>query len=177
MFDARTFPDTLKNAQEILKAQNAIFKGEYLITDKIYNSKDLSQDLNTVFLRLRSVPKNIWEDKPFIVAIKNTEVKNVGKQSIIPLKKQFDTEVEAQEFIDTNYLDQFEFSFQFNRIGWQYFIGEDGVDLEEIEGRPSIEFKSKTEEGLQKLLELFNVKPEEVIKGPSVVAVRDLLVG
>ncbi len=175
MFDARIFTSTLKDAEEILKRENAAYKGEYSIKDIIYKSKDPEQGLDKVFLRLRLVPNNIWNEKPVIVAIKNTELKTVGKQSIIPLKKEFDTEAEARKYIEENYLDQFEFVFEFERIGWQYFIGEDGIDLEDIEGHYSIEFKSKTEEGLQKLLRLFGIKNEEVIKGPSVVAIWDLL--
>jgi hypothetical protein len=175
MVDARTFPKTLEDARAVLEKEHALYKGEYLITDKIYIAKDISQPLEKVFLRLRLVPKNIWDEKPCIVTIKNTELKSVGKQSIIPVKKEFDTEADAEAFIATEYGNQFVFSFTFHRIGWQYFLGEDGIDLEDIEGHPSIEFKSKTEEGLAALLTLFKVSPADVIQGPSVVAVKELL--
>mgnify|MGYP001569029849 CR=1 FL=1 len=175
MFDARIFPLNLKDAEVILHREHAVCKGDYLISDKIYESKDPKQTLDKIFLRLRLVPKNIWRERPVVVALKNTELKKVGKQSKINVKQEFDTEAEAQEFIDKNYSNEFQFSFEFNRKGWQYFLGEDGIDLEDIEGHYSIEFKSKTEEGLQKLLDLFGVKPEEVIKGPSVVAVKEFL--
>lgn len=176
MFDARIFPTTLKDAEKILLKEKAVLKGDYIIKDKIFASKDLSQTLDKVFLRLRIISRNIWDDKPIVVVIKNTEVKKVGKQSIIPLKKEFDTESEATKFIQENYADQFEFAFEFNRIGWQYFLGEDGIDLEEIETHPSIEFKSPTEEGLQRLLKIFNINESEVIKGPSVVVIKNLLI-
>jgi hypothetical protein len=174
MFDARTFPSSLEEAKSILASQNAVFKGDYAITDKIYCSKNRELTLDRVFLRLRLIPKNIWSDKSVIVAIKNTEIKSVGKQSIIPLKMEFDSELEAIDFINKNYSDQFDFLFQFNRTGEQYFLGDDGVDLEDIEGNLSIEFKSKTQDGLRNLLTLFNVKDSDVIKGPSVMAMRDL---
>lgn len=129
-----------------------------------------------MFLRLRHVPINIWNEKQYIVAIKNTELKGVGKQSIIPVKEQFDSEEEARDFINKNYADTFDFSYDFSRKGWQYFIGEDGIDLEDVEnGYFTIEFKSETEEGLERLLKLFEVDHEEVIKGPSVVAIQKLL--
>ncbi len=175
MFDARIFPKDLKDAEEVLRRENADFKGEYSITDKIYVSKEPSQTLGNVFLRLRIVPKNIWNESAVIVSIKNTELASIGKQSVIPLKKGFETEAEAEAFIQENYADQFEFSFSFDRIGWQYFLGEDGVDLEDIESHPSIEFKSKTEEGLRALLRRFNVDASQVISGPSVVAVKEVL--
>jgi hypothetical protein len=175
MFDARTFPATLKDAEKILAREKAVFKGDYVITDKIYISTNHEQTLDKVYLRLRLISKNIWSEKPVIVVIKNTELKEVGKKSVIPLKREFDTVASATEFIEKNYAGQFEFSFEFDRNGRQYFLGEDGVDLEDIEGHVSIEFKSTTEKGLRQLISLFNVKESEVIKGPSVVAIRDLL--
>ncbi len=136
MFDARIFLNNLSAAKKVLSQQKADFKGDYTVIDKIYRSKDPTQTLDKVFLRSRSIPKNIWNQKPFIVVIKNTEIKKVGKLSIIPLKKEFDTEAE---------------------------------------GHFTIEFKSKTEEGLRKLLDLFDVKDEQVIKGPSVIAIKKIL--
>ncbi len=173
MQDARIFLPSLDKAQEILKQDGWVFKGKYVIHDKIYASKDPAQGLDTVFLRLRSVPNNIWEDKDFIVAIKYTELKEVGKQSIIPVKEQFDTLEAAEEYIQKNYSDTFNYVYEFDRVGWQYDFGEDQIDLEDIEGHCSIEFKSKTTEGLQKLLDRFEAK--DVITGPSVVAVRNIL--
>ncbi len=175
MFDARIFIDSLENARQVLQQQHAVYKGVYEIRDSVYRSTDVSQPLEKVFLRLRAVPQNIWDEKPYIVSIKNTDIKSIGKQSIIPVKQQFDTEHEAQDYISKNYLDNFAYDFVCHRFGEQYFIGEDGVDLEIIEGHPSIEFKSKTEEGLQKLLQLFNVSADQVIKGPSVVAIKKIL--
>ncbi len=175
MYDARTFPKSLEQAKEILKKKGASFAGYYEITDRIYISKDKAQGIDKVFLRLRSVPVNIWSDKQYVVVIKNTELAGVGKQSIIPIKEQFDTKEEAELFVNTHYKDVFDFAFEFDRIGWKYFIGEDGIDLEEIEGHPSIEYKSKTEEGLRELLQTFSVSDTEVIKGPSVMVVQNML--
>lgn len=173
MFDARIFLDELNSARKIFAEHNADYKGDYKIHDIIYQSKDHSQGIEKVFLRLRHIPVNIWGEKEYIVAIKQTELLEVGKRSIIPTKQQFDTKEEAIAFIQENYAEDFEYSYEFDRIGWQYFLGNDGIDLEDIEGHYSIEFKSETEEGLQKLLELFNAK--NVIVGPSVVTTKKLL--
>lgn len=172
MYDARIFLNTLDDAKEVLKKNNFEFKGEYTIHDIIYTAKS-GEPLEKVFLRLRIISKNIWNDKPVVVAIKNTEIKEIGKQSIIPLKKQFDTEEEGRTFIEQHYLDQFECLYEFDRIGWQYDSGTDQVDLEDIEGHYSIEFKSETEEGLAKLVNLFDAKG--IISGPSVVAIKEIL--
>ncbi len=172
MFDARNFIQDLEPAKKILEAQGAVLKGHYVIHDCIYKATDGTL-IDSVFLRLRLVPVNIWNEKAVIVAIKNTQKKEVGKVSVIPLKKEFDTKEEAEVFIQQNYASQFTFDFEFDREGWQYDLGEDQVDLENIEGHCSIEFKSKTEEGLRKLLDLFNA--EDLIRGPSVVAIKKIL--
>lgn len=93
MIDARTFPKTLDTARAILESKGATFKGDYEVTNKIYKHKKLP--LEQVFLRLRTIPKNIWDEKPIIVSIKNTEIKTVGKQSVVSFKKEFDDEKEA----------------------------------------------------------------------------------
>lgn len=175
MLDARTFPKNLKEAEGILLKEKAFFKGDYALLDKIYVSKDPSQTLDKVFLRLRVISKNIWDEQPIQLVIKNTELKTIGKQSIIPFKKGFDSEIEAKKFIDENYIDKFDYYFEFFRIGRQYFMGEDGIDLEEVKGGYyTIEFKSPTEEGLKNLLNIFNVTEDEIIKGPSVLAISKL---
>lgn len=173
MQDARIFLPSLDKAREILRQDGWEFKGKYSIHDKIYSSKDKSQGLEKVFLRLRHIPINIWPDKEFVVAIKYTDLQEIGKKSIIPVKQDFDTLAEAEEFIRKNYSDTFEFTYEFDRIGWQNDLNGDQIDLEDIEGHYSIEFKSKTPEGLKKLLMRFDAV--DVISGPSVVAVRDLL--
>lgn len=173
MLEARTFVENFDKAKEVLASLSAKFKGEYEIHDIIFASKDPSKTMVEEFLRLRSIPKNIWNEKNFIVAIKHTEIKNIGKDYTTPLKEQFDTIEQAQKFVDENLLDKFEYSFEFHRIGWQYDLSEGQVDLEDIEGFLSIEIKSKTEEGLKRLADLFDIK--DTIKGPSVVAVKELL--
>lgn len=175
MFDARIFPSELESFRKILNENQAVLKGEYAIHDVIFALKDSDQWIDKVFLRLRLVPKNIWDEKPFVVAVKQTELKEVGKQSVIPVKKQFDTEEKARKFIEENYADKFDFLYEFDRTGWQYDMGTEQVDLEDIEGVYSIEFKSPTEDGLKNLLTLFSVADKDVIPGPSVVAIRDLL--
>ncbi len=174
MLEARTFLNQLDMAAKTLRDLKADFRGEYQIHDIIYKSRG-GESLNEIFLRLRHVTKNIWGDKAFIVAIKKTELKAIGKNSIIPIKEQFDTKEEAEKFIVENYADHFEYDFEFDRTGWQYDLGKDQVDLEDIEGVLSVECKSETEEGLQKLVESFGYDKEDCIEGPSVVAIKEFL--
>jgi len=176
MIEARIFIDSLDEAKQILTAQKAICKGQYKIIDEIYRSTDTSVTLNDEFLRLRVVPENIWNEKEVILAIKNTQLQAVGKNSTIPLKLQYDTKHQAETYYLENLSDKYVKDFSFSRIGWQYLLNNDVVDLEIIEDKyPSIEFKSETAEGLEKLLTLFDVSSSQVISGPSVIAVREIL--
>ena len=173
MLEARSFVENFDRAREVLNSLNADFKGEYVIHDVIFESKDPNKTLIDEFLRLRMVPKNIWNDKAFIVAIKNTELKETGKNSVIPIKMQFDSEAEARTYIEENFLDKFQYSFEFTRTGWQYYAGKYFVDLEDIEGYLSIEAKAETEQDLKDLVTMLDMR--DIIKGPSVLAVRELL--
>ncbi len=179
MIEARVFVDSLDSAKNLLKQENAELKGKYKIHDTIYRNVDKSIPLIEEFLRLRVVPENIWNEKKVILALKQTELRKVGKNSHIPIKLQYDERKEAEEYYDRNLKDRYVKDFDFWRIGWQYFLPNgDVVDLEVIENNyHSIELKSDTDGGMEKLLDKFNIKEEDVISGPSVVAVRDLLIG
>ena len=173
MLEARSFLKSLDEAKKVLKEKGAVFKGEYKIHDTIFKSLDPSRGLEKEFLRLRHNQINIWSEKDFIVAVKNTELEEVGKNSVIPVREEFDAEEEAKKYIEDNLLYAFTYDYEFDRIGWQYSLGEDEVDLEDIEGNFSIEVKSETEDGLKRLVELFNM--ENILKGPSVVIIREIL--
>jgi len=177
MIEARVFVDSLDNAREVLKQENAALKGKYKIHDTIYRHTDKTTPLIEKFLRLRVVPENIWDEKEVILALKQTELRKVGKDSYIPLKLQYDTREEAEEYYEQNLKAEYVKDFEFWRIGWQYLLPSgDVVDLEVIEDEhPSIELKSETDAGMEKLLGKFHIKKEEVITGPSVVAVRSIL--
>lgn len=173
MFDARVFVPQLDSARDILTKTGANFQGEYVIHDAIYRSTNPSHSLGDTFLRLRHIAKNIWSEKDYIVTIKNTELLSVGKQSHIQDRAEFDAHDEAEKYIQEHYANDFTFQYEFDRTGWQYDRGKDQIDLEDIEGHCSIEFKSPTHEGLLQLLNEFSAP--EPIRGPSVIAIQTLL--
>jgi adenylate cyclase class IV len=178
MIEARVFVDSLDNAKNILKQDNAELKGKYKIHDTIYRNIDKNIPLIEEFLRLRVMPENIWNEKEVILALKRTELHEIGKNSHIPIKLQYNTYQEAEAYYEQNLKDKYVKDFEFWRVGWQYFLSNgDVVDLEIIEDEYlSIEFKSETDTGLEKLLDKFYVKKENVITGPSVVTVRNILI-
>lgn len=173
MLEARSFVSNLERLRKTLDEQNAVFRGEYEITDIIFAPIDSRKSIMDEFLRLRIISKNIWPEKNFVLAIKHTDVKEIGKNSLVPLRKEFDSEKEARDYIEKELADHFAHDFSFHRIGWQYDIGENQVDLEDIEGHLSAEFKSPTEDGLHELLAVFNIT--QTIQGPSVVSIKKLL--
>jgi hypothetical protein len=177
MIEARIFTDILDDAKTILQTQKAVNKGAYKIVDEIFRSRDVTLPLIDEFLRLRVMHENIWNDKDVVLAVKRTRLQTVGKNSDIPLKLQFDRMEDAEAYYAKHLSTQYVKDFSFSRIGWQYIMdNDDVVDLEIIEDYyPSIEFKSETADGIEKLLSLFNIPRNQVITGPSVVAVRKML--
>lgn len=175
MFEARAFVEDLQTFKKKLEELNAEYKGDYDTRDVIYRSKDESKDLADEFLRLRIHTKQIWSEKDFIVAVKQTKTEEVGKHSVIPVKEEFETEEAARQYIDDNLIEHFEYDFEFSRLGWQFDLDEDQIDLEEVKEKPlyTVELKSPTVDGLKKLCEIFGVT--ETITGPSVVAVKERL--
>ena len=179
MIDARIFTDNLEHSIELLNSLDAENRGHYTIDDSIYRNIDDLVGLVEEFLRIRVIPENIWDEKPVILALKQTELRTIGKNSHIPLKLQFDTKAEAEAYYAQNLRDKYIFDFSFSRVGWQYVLPNgDVVDLEILEDKyPSIEFKSETDEGLRRLLGLFAVNEHAVMRGPSVVAFKGVLHG
>lgn len=177
MIDARVFTENLGTVRRTIKEEQAELRGFYSIHDTIFRNKDTSIPLAKEFLRFREVPENIWDEEPFILALKQTTLREVGKHSDVPFKLEFEKREDALGYFDEHLSSRYSEDFDFWRVGWQYILPNgDVIDLEIIEDRyPSIEFKSESDEGLRKLLGKFAVQDISVIAGPSVIAVKELL--
>jgi hypothetical protein len=176
MIEARSFVSEVETTRKILEENHAVFKGEYILRDKIYSSCNPPKGLDEEFLRVRIYQKNIWSDSNVMVAVKIHEQKEIGVNTVVPLKKGFETEEEALKFVEENLLNQYKYEFEFNRTGWQYDLGEDQVDLERVDdlkGFYTIEFKSNTVEGLKRLESLLRL--ENVIQGPIASHMKELI--
>ena len=176
MIEARSFVPEIDTTRKILEENNAVFKGEYILTDKIYSSYNPQKPLDDEFLRLRTYQKNIWSEKNVVVAVKIHEQKEIGVDTTVPLKKEFDTKKEAENFINENLLNQYKYEFEFSRTGWQYSLGEDEIDLErvdDLENFYTLEFKSKTVEGLKNLEAILELK--DIIRGPIASHMGELI--
>lgn len=176
MIEARTFVLEIDTIKKLLEDNDAVFKGEYVITDKIYSSYNPPKALDDEFLRVRTHFKDISNNPNVLVAVKIHEQKEIGVDTVVPLKKGFETEEEALAFVNENLLNQYNYEYEFNRTGWQYSLGEDEVDLErvdDLENFYTIEFKSSTIDGLKRLDTLLELK--NVIRGPIASHMKELL--
>lgn len=176
MIEARTFVSEIDTVKHILEDQGAIYKGEYVLTDKIYSSYNPPKELDDEFLRVRTYHKDIWSNPPVLVAVKIHNQKEIGVDTVVPLKKGFETEEEALVFVNENLLNQYKYEYEFNRTGWQYSLGEDEIDLERVDDLKdfyTVEFKSNTVEGLKKLESLLELK--DVIRGPIASHMKKLI--
>ena len=179
MIEARVFLssiDEVNNIRKKLENFNAVFKGEYCLTDKIYSSYNPKKELDDEFLRLRIYHKNIWPQKDVILSVKIHDQKEIGVDAAAPLKKEFDTEEDANKYIEDNLLDKYKYEFTFTRTGWQYDLNEDQVDIEKVddlENFYTIEFKSQTIQGLRNIENLLNLK--DIILGPIASHMKSLI--
>lgn len=177
MIEARAFVEEIDSARAVLSAEKADFKGFYRINDAIFQNGVTKAPLSEEFLRLRHIPENIWDEKAVILAIKKTIVRTTGKISDIPSKIEFDSLEDARRYYEDNFRDTYLEDYSFWRDGWQYYLPNgDVVDLEIVENTyPTIEFKSETDTGIQALIAKFGILKHQIIKGPSVTAIRELL--
>lgn len=176
MIEARTFVSEIEAIKTLLEKEGAIYKGEYVLTDKIYSSYNPLKGLDDEFLRVRTYHKDIWNNPPVLVAVKIHDQKEIGVDTIVPLKKGFNTEEEALRFVNENLLGQYKYEYEFNRTGWQYILGEYEIDLErvdDLENFYTVEFKSETVEGLKKLESLLQLT--HVIRGPIASHMKEIL--
>ena len=176
MIEARTFVSEIESTKKLLEEHGAIFKGEYVLTDKIYSSYNPPKGLNDEFLRVRTHHKDIWNNPHVLVAVKIHEQKEIGVDTVVPLKKGFENEEEALKFVTENLINQYKYEYEFNRTGWQYSLGEDEIDLERVDDLKdfyTVEFKSNSVEGLKRLEKLLQLK--DVIRGPIASHMKELI--
>ena len=109
MIEARTFVSEIDTVKKILEDHGALYKGEYVLTDKIYASYNPPKKLDDEFLRVRTHHKDIWNNPHVLVAVKIHEQKEIGVDTVVPLKKGFETEEVALAFVNETLLHQYKY--------------------------------------------------------------------
>ncbi len=177
MIEARTFLKEIETTKKLLEQNGAIFKGEYVLKDKIYSSFNPKKDLDDEFLRVRTYYKDIWNNPKVLVSVKIHEQKEIGVDTIVPIKKGFENEEDAITFVNENLLNKYKYEYEFNRTGWQYILGEYEIDLERVDDLDdfyTVEFKADTVEGLKKLEIILDLK--DAIRGPIASHMKELII-
>lgn len=158
MIEGRAIISGIEDTRKKVEQLGATFKGEYIFKDVIFIPKKDDFNLSDDFLRMRVYSKTNWPTKNVVLVRKQTEFKSTGKIDKIILKKEFDTENEALNFVEESLSSEFIMGFEFSRTGWQYQLENHRIFIENVEDfKPSIEIEAETEEELKSLFDKFDI--------------------
>ena len=139
------------NVDEVINKYDMKFKVDFAFYDLIYVNKN-GASITDDTLKIRVYQINHWKSKNVLVIRKVAPLVNGSKEDKVLLKEEFDTVEEAQEFVDANLLDEYDFAFKLQKTGIQY--GNDKVDLwkEDVEKVGlSVEVGSEDEELMEQV--------------------------
>lgn len=152
MIEGRALILNIEQTRKKLAELEAVFNNNYAFKDIIFVPKKGNYNLNDDFLRVRVYIKTSWPTKKVVLVRKQTEFKKIGKVDNVILKKEFDTEQEAIDFVSTELGAEFERGFEYDREGWQYDFGKHRIFVEDIKGyKPSIEIEANSEDEIESL--------------------------
>ena len=158
MIEGRALILNIKQTRKKLTDMGAVFKGNYVFKDIIFTPKKTNYNLSEEFLRVRVYAINNWSTKKAVLVRKQIEFKKTEKIDNIILKKEFDTEQEAIDFITAKLGTEFERSLEYEREGWQYDFGKHRTFVEDIKGyKPSIEIEANSEEEIETLFDKIGI--------------------
>ena len=143
MIEARAVIESIEKAKSAVESLGGELKSNYAFKDIIFIPKSGNFDLNKEFVRIRVYTKTDWPTKDVVLIKKQAEWKKQGKVDKTLLKKEFDTEQEAFDFIEKN-LPDLKKGFEYSREGWQYQLGNSRIFIEDIKGyKPTIEIEAE----------------------------------
>jgi len=158
MIEGRAIISNIEETKKRVESLSGSFKSSYAFKDIIFVPKKKNYNLSDDLLRVRVISKNNWPTKNVILVRKQTEFKNLGKIDKVILKKEFDAENEALDFIKKGLSAEFEYGFEYSREGWEYQLENHRVFIENIENlKPSIEIEADSEEDLQRLFDKIGI--------------------
>ncbi len=170
MIEGRGIIESVEIARQKVEGLGGVFKSNYAFKDIIFVPRKETYNLTDDFLRVRVLSKNNWNTKNVILVRKKTEFQKIGKIDKVALRKEFDTEKEALNFIEKELGKDFDFGFEFSRQGWQYQLGKNRVFIEDIEKyRPSLEIEADNEQELKDLFTKLQVKKQVKQSMPEVM--------
>ena len=174
MIEARALIKNIEETKKKLEDLGATFDSNYAFKDIIFIPSKGVYDLKKDFLRSRVYIKNNWSTKKVILVRKQTEFKSVGKVDTVMLRKEFDTEEEANDFVKKEFGSEFKHGFEYEREGWQYNLAKHRIFVEDIKGyKLSIEIEAETDDQIRSLFEKIGIVEE--IKTSIPEAMRQIL--
>lgn len=160
----------IEQTRKKLLELGAVFDDEYACKDIIFVPKKEEYNLSDDFLRARVYSKNNWSTKKVVLVRKQTEFTQHGKIDHVILRKEFDTEHEAFDFVTKELGNEFVYGFEFEREGWEYKLGHHNIFIEDIkEYQPSIEIETDSKDDLVILFEKIGVGEKVTISIPEIM--------
>jgi adenylate cyclase class IV len=153
--EGRGFIKSIEETKRKIEALGAKFKNNYAFTDYIFIPKKGRIDLNQEVVRVRVYKLNNWPGKDVVLTEKVTERYKGFKTSKTKLRKEFDKQEEAFNFLKNRFRKYIEYF----REGWYFDL--DGVRLwvEDIKGfKPTIEIEAATTKELEAVFKQLGVK-------------------
>ncbi len=147
-----------ENINTVIEKLNLIKKSEFAFYDLIYQNKN-ETSITEDTLKIRVYQKNEWKTKDVLIIRKTAPMANGYKEDKVLLKKEFNTEKEAINFINANFNKEYEYKFKLEKNGLEYSNNDLRVWIEEIKNiGTSIEIGSESQEKIENAIQLFDVK-------------------
>lgn len=156
--EARAIIKNIEETKKKIEEIGGVFKNDYAFTDFIFVLKSGKTDLNKEFIRLRVMKKKNWPTKDFILKHKKAKWQGTSKIDNILLKKEFDTENQALDFIEKHFQGKWQKLFEYFREGWEYGLGAKRLFIEDIKGfKPTVEIEAENKEELENIFKELDV--------------------
>lgn len=152
MIEGRARISSIEETRKKLEDFGAIFHDNYAFNDIIFVPRKSVYNLSDDFLRVRVYIKNNSLTKKVVLIRKQTEFKGVGKIDDIVLRKEFNAQAAAEDFIAVEFNSEFLYGFEYEREGWHYDFENCRIFVEDIKGwQPSIEIEADSVEQIESL--------------------------
>lgn len=156
-----------ENINQIIEKLNLIKKSEFAFYDLIYQNKN-GTSITEDTLKVRVYQKNEWKTKDVLLIRKTAPMVNGNKEDRVLLKKEFDTEKEAIDFINTNFNNEYEYKFKLEKSGLEYSGDDLRVWIEEIKDiGTSIEIGSENSKKIESTIQLFDINERLEVSVPE----------
>jgi hypothetical protein len=170
MIEERAVVRNIDGAIKKVKDLGAVFKGSYSCMDVIFVPKTGKYDLKKEYVRMKIYKTKNWPTKDIVVVHKKCEWKGHHKTDRIVLKKEFDRESEALNFI-TKEFPLLRKGFQYFKHGWEFFLDGMKIFVEDTEGfRPTVEVEADNEKAISAFFDKMGIVEKLTDSMPEIMS-------